>query len=404
MVRKIMSVAVIALLAIPLWAEQGEKSSLEEAIFGGQVDLNLRMRAEFVEQEGVDHALAITERLRLGYGSGVYKGFSFYLDFEDIRAADDDRYNAAGLNDNPNKAIVADPEDTELNQAYLKYADDDLTAIFGRQRIVLDDHRFVGNVGWRQNEQTFDAMTLISQPTQAWTVFYSYIWDINRIFGPDSGRDLTSNSHVVNILYTGLPEKIGKVTVFAYSLEVDEAATLSSDTYGFRLSGSNAIGDDTTLDHTLSYASQSDGRENPLDYEADYYLLEGKVTKKGVGSAGVGYEVLGSDDDKAGFSTPLATLHRHNGWADAFLDTPAGGLEDVYLFAGTKLAGETTCKAIFHWFRANESGGDFGQELDIILSKPINERMKVLSKFADFNGKGSFADRTKFWVQAEYVF
>ena len=92
--------------------------------------------------------MAITERLRLGYGSGVYKGFSFYLDFEDIRTADDDRYNAAGLNANPDKAIVADPEDTELNQAYLKYADDDLTAIFGRQRIVLDDHRHVEECPW----------------------------------------------------------------------------------------------------------------------------------------------------------------------------------------------------------------------------------------------------------------
>ena len=52
---------------------------------------------------------------------------------------------------------VADPETYEINRLQLTNTRIPMTTVtLGRQRIVLDDQRFVGNVGWRQNEQTFD--------------------------------------------------------------------------------------------------------------------------------------------------------------------------------------------------------------------------------------------------------
>jgi hypothetical protein len=35
-----------------------------------------------------------------------------------------------------------------------------------------------------------------------------------------------------------------------------------------------------------------------------------------------------------GFTTPLATLHKFQGWADKFLTTPVNGLADLYVNAG----------------------------------------------------------------------
>lgn len=64
-----------------------EPLTLEEAVMGGKVDFNLRLRAEFVEQDGFDSSQAYTGRLRLGYGSKPYQGLSFYVDMEDIRTA-----------------------------------------------------------------------------------------------------------------------------------------------------------------------------------------------------------------------------------------------------------------------------------------------------------------------------
>lgn len=118
------------------------------------------------------------------------------LDFEDIRFADYELYNAAGLNGEPDKAVVADPEDTELNQFLARYETEYFTAIAGRQRVILDDHRFVGNVGWRQNEQTYDAYTLKSNWVPDIDLFYSYVDDVNRIFGPESSRDFRADSHL----------------------------------------------------------------------------------------------------------------------------------------------------------------------------------------------------------------
>ena len=189
-------------------AAPGEGSdTLADAVFGGEAHLNLRLRAEIVDATSLEGAQAYTERLRAGYGSKPFNGFSFYFDFEDIRSADDDLYNASGIHGDPAKAVIADPEATELNQGYLKYQDPDqrVTLIGGRQRITLDDHRFVGDVGWRQNEQTFDAATVIANLPGGMTGQYSYLWDINRVFGQGfvdgnpAISDFRSDSHLFNL-------------------------------------------------------------------------------------------------------------------------------------------------------------------------------------------------------------
>ncbi|NQV35036.1 MAG: alginate export family protein [Phycisphaeraceae bacterium] len=226
---------LICLLTVPSLAAT-DANSLEDAVFGGEFDLNLRVRGEIVDSDGVEDARAFTERLRLGYGSKAYKGFSFYVDFEDIQSFDDDRYNASGLNSNLTKATVADPEATELNQGYLNYynADQGFNGRFGRQRIILDDARFVGNVGWRQNEQTFDAASFtLSLPFDV-KAHYSYLWDINRIFGQSTGTagtsDYESDSHLFNVSATD--EAFGTLTGFAYLLDFESSPANSSDTFG----------------------------------------------------------------------------------------------------------------------------------------------------------------------------
>ena len=69
-------------------------------------------------------------------------------------------YNSTrnGITDRP---VVADPTGTDVNQALILYRGIDSTLIrAGRQRINLDNQRFVGAVGWRQNDQTYDGISL----------------------------------------------------------------------------------------------------------------------------------------------------------------------------------------------------------------------------------------------------
>jgi hypothetical protein len=381
----------------------GPFHELLDALTGGEVRLDLRLRAEIVEEDELDTSQAYTSRLRLGYGSAPWHGLSVYAEMEDIRSADEDLYNAAGLNGEPDKAVVADPEDTELNQFYAKYHHDYFGLIAGRQRITLDDRRFVGNVGWRQNEQTYDAYTVTSEWIEDLALFYSYLDDVNRIFGPDARRDFESNSHLLHASYAGLPAGLGRLTAFGYFLDFPNADASSSSTGGLRVEGSRPLGEDFSLGHILSYAYQADAADNADDYGVHYYFIEGSLSKKGLGALGAGYEVLGSDDGEAAFQTPLATGHRFNGWADVFLTTPDDGLEDLYVFASATLFWKIRTDVYYHWFFSDEGSSDFGNEIDAVASKAITKNLSVLAKLAVFDGDG-LPDVQKYWLQTELTF
>jgi hypothetical protein len=382
-------------------------SLLEEllaAVRGGEVHANLRLRGELVDQESLGFAEAYTSRLRLGYGTRPWRGASAYVEFEDVRAADLDLYNAAGLNDRPDLAVVADPPVTELNQLFLRLEPEPvpLEVTAGRQRITLDDQRFVGNVGWRQNEQTFDALAARSSlGIEGLAAFYAYVWRVNRIFGSRAGRDFDSESHFIHARYTCCPEL--SASVFAYLLDFRNSPALSSNSFGCRLSGERALGQRFSAAYAASYAYQTDAASNPADYEASYYAIEASAGEKRFRS-GAGYEVLGSGEGTAAFQTPLATLHAFNGWADVFLTTPAGGLRDLYVFADLSLPFEVRGRTAFHWFFADAGGSRLGSELDLLASRKLGKHVTLLAKYALFDGRAGLADVQKIWFQLELEF
>src|SRR5688572_7115931 len=219
------------------------QSAIPESIAKGKFNLNVRMRYEFVEQDGVaaitEDSHAPTIRTRFGYTSAPLHGFQGMLEGENITSlGPEHNYNAAGSNNQGDKPVVADPTTTELNQAWLSYSYTNLFSVKGgRQRLVLDNHRFVGDVGWRQNMQTYDAATLTSAPVKGLSMFYSYVWDVNRVFGDVSGlpaanTDFNSDSHLLNMAYSGW--KYGKFAGYSYLLDLENGAGAanSAATYG----------------------------------------------------------------------------------------------------------------------------------------------------------------------------
>src|SRR5688500_6320652 len=100
---------------------------------------------------------ALTIRARAGAELKA-SGFSFLVEGEGTLALADDYNDTLPGNGVEPFPTVADPENLELNRLQVSYMKDGTGVTVGRQRIVLDNERFVGNVGWRQNEQTFDAV------------------------------------------------------------------------------------------------------------------------------------------------------------------------------------------------------------------------------------------------------
>lgn len=374
--------------------------SIAEAFGKGKVSLNVRARYEGVEQTALKDADAYTVRTRLGFTTAAINGFKAMIEAENITAIDGDRYSQAGLNPGgAGRAVVADPEGSEINQAWLAYASGKTTTTFGRQRLVLDNTRFVGDVGWRQNAQTFDAITLTSKAIEKVSFTYSYLHRINRVFSDRHAQgNWQSDSHVLNAGYAGLP--IGTLTGYAYLLDFDNAAVNSNATVGASLTGTPTLQENLKLSYRAEYATQSDYGSSPLSYTTDYYLGElGLVAKPG--SIAVGYEVLGTDNG-VGFKTPLATLHAFNGWADVFLTTPAGGLRDTYVKAGAALPGGIGLLAFYHRFET-DTGMDLGDEWDIQLTRKFGKYFTGVLKYADFSRDSlTVPSVQKLWVQVEF--
>jgi hypothetical protein len=144
------------------------------------------------------------------------------------------------------------------------------------------------------------------------------------------------------------------------------------------------------------FASQSDAGNAPVNFDADYFRLQGIWTLDALG-VGIGFESLGSDNGQ-GFRTPLATLHAFNGWADQFLATPATGLDDLYVKATYTLQ-PWSLQFAYHDFSAATGGGDYGDEIDLSAGRGLGDRYKLLLKLAMFNASSTaYSDTTKAWL------
>ena len=276
----------------------------------------------------------------------------------------------------------------------------------GRQAIVFDDSRFIGDIAWRQNMQTFDGVLVESRAVEDTVLTYAYISHVNNIFGdgssvavPNARRDFESESHLFNAKFSRF--EAVNVTAFAYLLELrgrnSTGAANSSDTLGFRLSGKTDINEDISLSYIGSYAFQYDNNDNPTDYKANYWLAEATVGTDPV-SVTVGFEHLGTSNGRAQFRTPLSTAHKFNGWADSFLDNGGPkGLQDVYVALSGRLPSSVNGRLVFHKFNTADGGGDLGWEVNARLTKRVNKNLFLLMKYAYFDGPRD-PDIFRFWT------
>ena len=381
-------------------AADGVTDSLVEAVKGGTVALDFRYRYEGVDQDGIDKdAQASTLRSRITATSGSLHGFTVLGEADNVSVVGADKYNSTE-NGKTQYPVVADPSGTEINQVYLKYTADSANGIYGRQRINYSNQRFVGGVAWRQNEQSFDGFRANWQALESINLDYSYTYRVHRVFGPDDGVNPAEWDGDNQFLYVDWKVAEGhNIGAFGYYIDVDsqhgysDAKTVnnSSETWGLEYVGKVSV-----LDVRAAYASQADAGNSELDYNADYYFLEvgGKVAAIGLKA---GYEVLAAGDG-VGFATPLATLHKFQGWADQFLTTPGDGVEDLY-FGVSGALGPVQLAAIYHDFQAEESGGDFGDEIDLAATWPVNEHFTTELKAAVFNADSdSYTDTNKVWL------
>jgi hypothetical protein len=420
-------VAISMLLLAATSTHAGDLGPIVGALGEIKPIIDARVRYENVEQAPLaEESDADTLRLRLGFETGKAWNTSLLAEGEFVWPFNGDYRGDNAVGSNTAYPVVADPESYEFNRLQLTNSSlPGTTLTLGRQRIVLDDHRFVGNVGWRQNEQTFDALRIVNKSLATVSVDFSYLNQVNRVFGSESpqGR-YEGDGYLANVAYQS---PFGKLTGFGYVLDFDPIAAAdfrglnaaqagalnpiraSTETYGVRFAGERPLRK-FKLGYLASYAVQEDYGSNPFVFDLDYYLAELTGTYRQF-SLTIGQEVL-EGNGTVGFATPLATLHKFNGWADKFLTTPANGIDDRfasfgYLMKGVAMLDTFSATIGYHDYESERLAVDLGTEVNVQLQAKYQRFLGTL-KYADYDATPSstplaYQDTVKFWVMVDYV-
>ena len=405
-----LSVSLIISLLLSIgdgWADEDWRNLYLDA----KPVFDVRYRFEFVDQDAAaKDARANTLRTRAGFETGRFYGFGVGFDVEWIEGIGSEKYNDT-INGKTQYPVVADPDDEQVNQLFLVSENTipNTTLKLGRQRIIWDNSRFIGNVGFRQNEQTFDAFRGSVSAIPDTEIEYTYLNKVHRIFGTDSpAGDFGLDSHGIRAQYTGFDALT--ITPFALLLDYNPGSQsgLDSQSYGVLLGGSRNLSEDWRLLYEGSVAYQEDYEDNPSDFDLWYYRVEPGIAYSGIAFK-AGYEVLEGDGTNA-FQTPLATLHKFNGLTDQFLTTPPDGLEDLYLSLNAPVPAEgwlsdITIKAGYHQYWAENGNEHYGWEWDAGVFKKIPVGFGAFNlglQYASYDADNFSSDTDKLWLTLQF--
>jgi len=388
-----------------------EASSLSEAITGGKLLLNLRPRYEHVEQENKPKdADAYTMRTLIGWRTLPWNGLGLTLEGINVGHLGNKHYAPRPNVPSP-YPLVADPDDTDVNQLYLDYTGLPKTAVrVGRQSIKLDNVRFIGNVEFRQVMQVFNAAVVENTSLPNTRLYAGYLWRQKTIFTTERNID----APIFNARYTWQPGN----DLIGYAYLIDQRDTgqatgfrdNSHADFGVRATGAYPITDKWKLQYTAEYAKQNDYADGDSRIDADYWHLAAGP-QFGDWYVRLEHEILSSNKGRYGFQTPLGTNHLFQGWADQFLTTPRQGIRDTYISAGGKI-GKLAIYGEVHKFDSDVRDIDFGHEFDVAVSYPLYKGLIGRIEFADYNAGDKVpgdalankVDVRKFWVTLIYQY
>lgn len=359
--------------------------------------LDMRLRNESVVQAGKpERASANTLRTRLGYETAQWNGLGLLIEGENISTLGDENFDNTLNGKSSFYPTIADPWDNGINRLQITYTGIPQTQIItGRQWLNLDNQRFVGAVSWRQNDQTFDAISFRTQSLKDWNIFYAYAHQVNRIFGQNSTQGVWKDTdiHLVNIAYSGL--EFGKWIAYNYLLNIPSATNLSSSSLGIRFEGKWAIQEHLSVLLNLELAKQNEFGNNPNKINCNYFVFEPSIIL-GSWTAKYLHESIEGDGTNS-MQFPLGTNHAFDGWADKFLTTPANGLIDSsvafsYVHTWNGLT-STKFQWAYHQFSAQKNGSAYGNEWNVVADHSFNKEWLLGIKWADYESKG-FATNT----------
>jgi hypothetical protein len=396
--------------------------SIEDALKfgnGGAVKFDLNYRYENADQDNVRipqlngtpaaiqprTANANTARLRLGLLTPVFHGLQGYAEYQGVYAMQSD-YNST-RNGKTGYTVIPDPYENELDQLWLSYTGISDTVIKGgRQRIKFDDDRFIGNVGWRQLEQTYDSALITNKSIKNLTINAGYIGRVKTFTATTEGM----TAPIVNVNYNF--GDYGNLIGYGYWLDfTDPGANVvyfkSNQSYGLRFVNSEKpkkFHERYSFLYTAEWSIQSSYQNSPIDYTVNRYNLMGGFTAYMFSFQGAMEQLDGVGHNQT-FQTPLGTNHAFQGWADIFVVTPDNGIRDVFGTVNAKLDNDSIIlSGIYHNFYDDTGNIHYGKEWDFSVLKKFGKHYSLLAKYAYYNADQYNTDTQKIWLQGNINF
>ena len=327
----------------------------------------------------------VTQRARLGLTFEQDSGLAFTMRVQDVRIWGEETDT---LND-----FSADGFDVHEAFALIPAADW-LALRVGRQELILDDARLVGNVGWSQRGRSFDAVrgTFDFDPLTL-DIFYAKVRE----------AESYADGHVADEVEDDIDFGGVHTSVVLAKGHAVSSLYLINANHGFNDSG------DEHLRHTAGLFAK--GGVGGFSYQAEGYYQFGRISDARIaaymGAARLGYqldvpgkpsallwgEYLSGDGTPGGtFDTLYATNHKFYGEMDFFLSIPANtallGLVDLGGQLGASASEDVKLNADFHHLRSAESSqaGDnvFGNEIDFKVQWAAMEHVAVRALYGIF--------------------
>lgn len=433
--------ALLTMWAVPALAEEAAAAAPEtllEAITQGKPMTNFRMRYESVDQEAfqpapnsgkkLDSAHAFTLRSLIGWQTAPFNNFSFAAQLSDVHEFNhnfNDRRENLSEPGKANYANIVDPSFTDVNQLFVDWTGIKNTRLrLGRQQVNLDNVRFIGDIGFRQNMQVFDGVSVINKSIPDTEIFVAHFDQVRQVNTELRQGDI----EIVNAKYRISPSE--SLVGYAYLIDVanlgqnngdptknsttaqggnglgasqDHVKTATTDasskTFGLRLDGARAINPTWKVLYTAEYAKQSDYKDGSEFIDAHYFKLGGGAMYNSW-SVRIDHEKLSSNDGKYAFQTPLGTNHLFQGWADQFLATPRQGIEDTFVTVAGSI-GKAKLQAEYHVFKSDEKfqsigklGDKYGTEFDASVMYPFTDKISGKLEYAKYNESDVYGSLT----------
>jgi hypothetical protein len=432
-----------AVTTVPAYAEEAPAAPAEytflDSVKAGKPLTNFRLRYENVDQDGkAEDADAFTLRSLVGWQTAPWHNFSFAAQIIDVSQFSDDFYDtSAGVfgrssavpADKVQYPVVADPDETDINQLFVEWTGIRNTKLrLGRQSVKLDNVRFIGNVEFRQVMQVFDGVALENKGLLPNTSIYlAHFEGLKQI----TTKYRSANVEIANLKYGISPSE--NIVGYGYFVDWNQEAkatnpapfneAFSSRTLGLRADGAHIVNPEWKVLYTAEYAKQDDYKDGNDNIDSHYLRLGGGA-QYGTWYMRLDHEILSSNDGQSAFQTPLGTNHLFQGWADLFLVTPNAGIKDTFLSFGGKVW-DIALSGEYHVFHSDEdyrtigdsasnfTGSKYGTELDLAAAYTYKKWMGKVeyAKFNEDEELGATAtatsrkrDTDKLWLTVMYTF